>query len=163
MAESSGEPSPGDAALSKRITDYFNSPEGRQNFYEGFVSKSDLAKLTEIAQRESRRYQFPSNEGSIHQGGPSSETVRKALKEATCRTHGHAWAPSNSGPSWDCVRCGLRMQLGMGRWPDDDVASVDLDEEDEVEEADPHLMCLWCGMVCDDLEALDLHEEECEP
>lgn len=178
MAESTGEPSPNDAALSKRIQDYFNSPEGRQNFYEGFVSRSDAIKLNEIAERESRRYQFPSDEGGVHQGGPSGETVKNAVQIAIqrkqCQDLGHAWQADSEAFALICVRCGLRKLgprgLPLPKWPapgtnpnwgaEDPFGPEELDEP---EEADPHLMCLWCGMVCDDLEALDLHEEECEP
>jgi hypothetical protein len=35
--------------------------------------------------------------------------------------------------------------------------------EPEPEEADPDVMCLWCGLVCNDIEARYAHEDECAP
>ena len=36
--------------------------------------------------------------------------------------------------------------------------------EEEAEANDPyHRICIWCGKLCDSLEALDEHEDECAP
>jgi hypothetical protein len=163
VAEIAGQPPSGDAgdALSKRITDYFNSPEGRKHFLEGFVSKSDAYKLAEIAQRESRRYRFPPEQVGLPQRSPSSEEMM--FRNQVCQEVGHNWELSSGTFAFECSRCGL-MKMGpngAGNWPGaTPEEEVDPDEPDE---ADLALMCLWCGKLCADHDALDLHEDECAP
>lgn len=166
MAESTGSPSPDDAALNKRITDYFNSPKGRQHFFEGFISKSEAAKLYEIAKLESQPkswgYVFPSGQVGLPQGGPSSEEVKFKLK--LCKEAGHNWELASDKYAYECKRCGLQRigPSGAGNWPGATLEE-EADEADEADEDDLLLMCLWCGKLCTDHDALDLHEDECAP
>ena len=36
-------------------------------------------------------------------------------------------------------------------------------EPPESSDEELHLLCLWCGKVCDDIEARYAHEDECAP
>lgn len=160
MAESTGGPPPDPyGALNKRIQDYFNSPKAQQHFYEGFQQRAGIAPtLNEFKARESRRYKLPSSQSSLYEGVPSSQAL-------ICREHGHNWAIQSQAQDgfvtyWECMRCGF-MRTDVGRTG----ASPEPEEppEPEPEEDDIDLMCVWCGRLCIDLDALDQHEIECEP
>lgn len=186
MAESTGGPSSSDDALSKRITDWFNSPQGQQHFQEGFAQKSQYLNLHQFKEREAKsakgwRYEFPSKQGGVHEGSSPGQ----AMNFTKCDVLGHIW--SDAWESDDkfvriqkCIRCHLvRQQKKQEDWSfKQDYGLWQMNEhlltKEQAEEAlalpepessdeDLHLMCLWCGKVCDDIEARYAHEDECAP
>ena len=59
-----------------------------------------------------------------------------------------------------CGRCGLIRQESLRvEHPVDPVEDWCRDEDAE----QATRICIWCGKICESIEALDLHEEECEP
>jgi hypothetical protein len=181
MAESSGETPPDDPDernqyWTDRINGYFASPEAQQHFLSGFQGQQgqylDLQGFKERERKiRSTGHSVTYRQGELRQGGPSGEKVTIPQK---CRDLGHAWA---SAPvpavnafivEHQCSRCGvIRMENPVGKTVDIpvDIPKWTIPQEMLLApiEPDPHLICIWCGKVCDDLEALDTHEEECEP
>ena len=177
MAESTGGPSSSDDALSKRIKDWFNSPQGQHHFQEGFAKNSQFLNINQFKEREDKsakgwRYEFPSQQGGVHQGSSPG----KAL--TLCETMGHNWSDAWQSDDkfvsiQECSRCHLIRQKakqqdwGLMQMNENLMTKEEMEKmllaEPEPEEADPLLMCLWCGKVCDDIEARYAHEDECAP
>ena len=75
--------------------------------------------------------------------------------------------PGRYGPAWDIldVEAGTSARSGSPR-PWDEVRQA-LGLQPQAEEVEPvpevDRICIWCGKVCESLEALDLHEDDCAP
>jgi hypothetical protein len=138
-------------------------------------------------QRQRDWYGVTHGQGQLHQGSTSGPQMKgghhnplpgdRGLHQANfsqgfnprCAKQGHDWKPT--GPkSLSCSRCGITrsvsdegaVQYSNPRFEQEVDAVEDfMNAEDEIEEASR--ICIWCGKVCETIEALDLHEEECEP
>ena len=184
MAESTGDPPPepdqSHDYWHKRIQGYIDSGQAAHYVQEGFAqaSQGTFLDLEGFKKRESRGNRPEISQGQLHQGNTSSPKMTgghhnpgpdKALMQ--CKSLGkHDWKEHFSANVYVCRLCGLERSVsaeGAVQYKHaTKVIPVDaveewLADENEVEEASR--ICIWCGKVCDSIEALDLHEEECEP
>ena len=191
MAESTGDPPPepdqSHDYWHKRIQGFIDSGQAAHYVQEGFAqaSQGTFLDLEGFKKRESRGNRPEISQGQLHQGSTSGDAAWPPPKKLTgghhnpgpdkelmhCRGKGkHDWKEHLTANVYVCRYCGLERSvsaegavqykhatkvLGMSaveEW---------LADEEEVEEASR--ICIWCGKVCDSIEALDAHEEECEP
>lgn len=177
MAEESTDPDPAND-LGRRITEYFNSPEAKEHFLQG-ASQADtpFLSLQDFKKRESGRFSKSLSQGSVPEGNEVSKALKKkqerfeslnrafskpkpkvtytTAKKVTkeCHLYGHLWRPTADSFVEVCERCGTETLLRNA------VEDFLADEDEE----QATRTCIWCGEVCASVEALDLHEADCEP
>ena len=160
MAESPGDPASEDP-LSKRIRDYFNTPEAKANFLSGFQGAgATFLSLQDFKKRKSALQWYPGfratdSQGRIQAGGATGQKVNPL-----CQKLGHDWREASSARLSICLRCGVERTLSNFPIEAVDDEGMPIEEDEDV---DTDLICIWCGSLRRDLDDLERHEEECAP
>ena len=105
-------------------------------------------------------------------GDRKMKQIANTFMDARCRLNGHQWV--EVAPKilvWSICSTERKVSKegavsytsGQILLDDPEIDPVEDWVRDEDDEEPLTRMCLWCGKVCESLEALDLHEEECEP
>ena len=134
-----------------------SDPGQRQSFSQGGLSEGDAASeklkwfpgVATTSNSAQWKIVQSNNTGSIVSKKVAQEQLNAAFP---CAKEGHLWEMDESAFGSSCTRCGKHRPkapaLKNPRW--------------EEQNPDPLLQCYYCSKQCENAEALEAHEVECD-